>query len=262
MDMATLQSTASAGLSDYEKQKALCDILKTEARALERLPELLRLFEALQSKCNALDSRCSSLQNQCTTLEQQCKDLSFYATLICCPGNILYSQPTLDNYSDEARLEFDQIVQDLGGDYVNAFPIPPGKKMLLKTPKRPGFCPSKIAADFGLANNGNNYLDIRMQFIISADNVDPVDAGTEIGNHYSGNDFLDKDGRQKDRPFPTWRNRVICIGSLEQIYVELTHKGGANNIDSAQIRLWHENNAWYKACAEQGSCKPLVVVPT
>ncbi len=263
MDMVTHNAAMSGStMSDYEKQAALCKILGTDPNTIAQLPELMKLLHALKGKCSTLENNNATLLQRCTTLEQKCADLSFYASLTCCPANMLYSQPTMDSYSDEDRIEFDQIITGLGGDFVDAFPVPPGKKIMLATKKRPGYCPGKIAADFSLAGGGNNYLDLGLQWLLSPDDTKPLDGGRTIGSRFAGNDFLDKDGRQKDRPFPTYRNRIVCVGSLERLYVVLDHRGGANNVDSAQIRIFHQNDAWYAACQSDGNCSTPIVNPS
>lgn len=265
MDMMKMTATSAGNnnnsMTDDEKKRAVCHLLGIHEGDIETIKKLGQLLEAYQNKCAALEQKCNTLETQCTALTKQCHDATYYASLMCCPGNILYSLPTTDSYSDDERIEFLEVVKGLGDPYVDSFPVPPGKKILLTHKKRPGFCPGIIAADFGLANNGNNYLDLALQWYVSADDTEPLTEGQKIGSRFSGNDFLDKDGRQKDRNFPQWRNRVICVGGLERLFVELSHLGGANSIDSAQIRLFHANNAWYEACAEEGQCKPLKVAP-
>jgi hypothetical protein len=63
------------------------------------------------------------------------------------PGQVNFSQRTLDEYSDDAQVNLEDIVTGLGGDFVNAFPVPPTKMIRLTHKSRPGYTPTKIAID-------------------------------------------------------------------------------------------------------------------
>jgi hypothetical protein len=221
-----------------EAKAELCALLGMDVdKVLQTLRELCRERDRYRSDCELLTRRCDSLEAM--------------QKLICCPGNTQYSQFTLDGYSADNLIELDKVVKGLGGDYVDDFPVPPGKKIRLITEERPGFAPEWIRMDFSLANDGVNYLDIKAQLFIIPGGQEPL--GAKFGPRYRGNQFLHKDGRQEQVAFPLYRDMPLVVGSNEQVAIDLEHSG-PNNLNSAYITFYHDANRFYRLCRQ--SCDP------
>ena len=184
-------------------------------------------------------------RRECDRLTIKCRSLEEIVRAHCCPGNRLYSQSTLDNYSDDNQVPLVVPVTGLGGDYVDAFPVPPGKKIRLRHLPRPGYEPQKIAIDFSLAGGGDNYLDLVVQ-LFSLPGGQPN--GKPHGPTYRGNQFLNKDGTQIHLPFPGYRGLPHIVGSNEVMEVEITHTGAVNNLNSAFVTLFYDPQKYFDQC--------------
>ncbi len=207
----------------------------------ERLPEIVRF-------CNSFEDRCRTTVSRCDSIEMLCRNF-------LCPGNVNFSQPTLDNYSGKSNVKLVDPVTDLGGDFVNTFPVPPGKLIRLTHKPRPGYTPTTIRIDLNIAGGGNNYSDFTVQFYLVPGGMNS-NLGFEIGNEYDGNLFLNKDGTQISVPFPEYRGMPIDVGSLETLAVVIRNGGAANNLDSAHINVFYDNSRFYELCKARcsGSC--------
>ena len=214
--------------------------------AIERLLECASRMPTLESRCVQLESRCNQLQSTCDAWDRFCESY-------ICPGNVNYSQRTLDEYSDNAQVDLDQIVTGLGGDYVNAFPVPPGKIIRLQHKARPGYTPQKIAIDLNIAGGGQNYLDFLIQFYLVPGGTGS-DLGLELGSQMRGNQFLNKDGTQIHLKFPEYRAQPIDVGSLEMLAINIKNTGAANNLDSAFVTVYYDNRAFYELCKKRCGC--------
>jgi hypothetical protein len=102
----------------------------TSGRCSDRMPDIERFMQQLRGALPATVSRCDAIEMLCRNF--------------LCPGNVNFSQRTLDEYSGNARSSSTEPVTGLGGDFVNAFPVPPGKKIRLTHRARPGYTPTKI----------------------------------------------------------------------------------------------------------------------
>jgi hypothetical protein len=162
-----------------------------------------------------------------------------------CPANVLYSDVTVAEYSGNNQVELTEVVKGLGGDYVDAVPLPPGKLIRLEHLARPGYRPHKIAIDMSLANGGDNYLDFEIQLILIPGGQD---GGKPYGPKYRGNQFLNKNGTQIHVPFPPYLGRQLTIGSMERLAVVVKHTGGVNNLNSIYVTLYHDADCAYQAC--------------
>lgn len=252
MDIASLVATeklptamntaapSSTDMDPVQKKKILCMLLGISEEELEYLKRCKGILQELSRRCDNVENQCTTVAKKCTEIEQQTE-------LVCCAYNVLYSEPTIDNFSDNSKIDLDQVVQNVAG-FQNAFPVAPGQKILLTHKDRPGFVPAKWAADFALENNGNNYLDIRMQFIIAGNTTD---LDHTIGSTYGGNELLNKDGTQIHLPFPTYKDKIISIGSLEKLYIVIEHVGAANNLASTYVRVHHDVRKWYRYCKDE-----------
>jgi hypothetical protein len=216
-------------------------ILERMVRCTERMPDLERHMSSFEDRCRNTVTRCETLEMLCRTY--------------VCPGNVNYSQPTLDQYSGLNQVKLAEVVTGLGDPYVNAFPVPPGKKIRLTHRPRPGYTPTTIRIDLNLAGGGNNYSDFSVQFYLVPGGVDS-NFGMTMGNNYDGNLFLNKDGGQIVVPFPEYRGTPIDIGSLETLAVEIRNGGAANNLDSAHVNIFYDNSRFYELCKARcgGSC--------
>lgn len=216
-------------------------ILERMVRCADRLPEIERCL-------SGFEDRCRTTTNRCDALEMLCKNF-------LCPGHLNFSQVTLDNYSSKSQVKLAEVVTGLGGDFVNAFPVPPGKKIKLTHKPRPGYTPTVIRIDANIAGGGNNYSDFTFEFFLVPGGMNSV-LGFELGDKYDGNIFLNKDGSQISVPFPEHRNHPIDIGSLETLSVVITNGGAANNLDSAHINIFYDNSRFYELCKAKcgGGC--------
>jgi hypothetical protein len=201
-------------------------------------PEIQRCLVAYQDECARLRKRCCDMEAKYTTLE----DLFRRAN---CPANVLYSDVTIAEVSDDNQVQLTEVVTGLGGDYVDAVPLPPGKLIRLEHLARPGYRPHKIAIDMSLANGGDNYLDFEIQLILVPGGQD---GGKPYGPKYRGNQFLNKNGTQIHVPFPPYLGRQLTIGSMERLAVVVKHTGGVNNLNSIYVTLYHDADCAYQAC--------------
>ncbi|MBL8974335.1 MAG: hypothetical protein JNK56_27325 [Myxococcales bacterium] len=202
-----------------------------------------------------IESSMSRVEGQCRTVTQRCdaSDLMFQQYI--CPGNVNFSQRTLDEYSDDSQVNLEDIVTGLGGDFVNAFPVPPTKLIRVTHKSRPGYTPTKIAIDLNIAGGGNNYLDFTLQFYLVPGGVS-TGLGLEVGPQMRGNQFLNKDGTQIHVPFPEYRNAPIDVGSLETLALVIKNNGAANNLDSAFVTIYYDNKLFYALCKKRCGCAP------
>ena len=202
-----------------------------------------------------IESSMSRVEGQCRTVTQRCdaSDLMFQQYI--CPGNVNFSQRTLDEYSDDSQVNLEDVVTGLGGDFVNAFPVPPTKLIRLTHKSRPGYTPTKIAIDLNIAGGGNNYLDFTLQFYLVPGGVS-TGLGLEVGPQMRGNQFLNKDGTQIHVPFPEYRNAPIDVGSLETLALVIKNNGAANNLDSAFVTIYYDNKLFYALCKKRCGCAP------
>jgi hypothetical protein len=164
-------------LPENYNQKAILDLLQALSctpglaerlmRCLDRFPDLERQLGAFEDKCRTTVQRCEATERLCQAY--------------MCPGNVNFSQRTLDEYSNRSLVKLKEPVTGLGGDFVNAFPVPPGKKIRLTHPARPGFTPTRMRVDMNIAGGGNNYSDFTLQFYLVPGGVNS-EQGLEVGN--------------------------------------------------------------------------------
>ena len=223
--------------------------------AVEFLIRCMDQYPQLHNRCIQLDTRCHQLEQHCIQLRQQCEAFEMLCRTYMCPGTVNYSQRTLDGFSDKGKVLLNQIVQDVGPDFVNSYPVPPGKSIRLTHRARPGYLPGKIGVDLNIAGGGSNYLDFELQFfLVPGGFSDGV--GVAIGEMMTANEFLDKDGSQKLRDFFQWQGYPMDIGALEYVAVTIKNTGGANNLDSAQVNLYYDNKLFYELCKRRCGCAP------
>lgn len=246
-------STNSGTLIKFEQlptqgqvsQDQLLEVLQVLAQNPAALQQMLRCaqqYPEVQRLLSTQEDRCRTLQTKCDTLEMLCRSF-------LCPGNVNFSQRTLDEYSGKSQIKLAEVVKNLGEPFVNTFPVPPGKKIRLTHKARPGYTPTEIRIDMNIAGNGNNYSDFSFQFGLS-----PLDF--EIGDNYDGNIFLNKDGTQIAVPFPEYRGSPLDIGSLETLAIVISNNSAANNLNSAHINIFYDNSRFYELCKKKcgGSC--------
>ena len=219
----------------YVLQRIACD-----PTLIDRLERCANRFPEMERCTIGFEERCRKLIEKCDAVELLCKHF-------LCSSNINYSQRTIDEYSNRSQIKLNDIVTGLGGDFVNAFPVPPGKKIRLTHKPRPGYTPTNIRVDLNIAGGGQNYSDFTIQFFLVPGGVN-TPTGLEVGNEYDGNIFLNKDGTQMSVPFPEYRNLPLDIGSLETLAVVITNGGAANNLDSAHINVFYDNARFYELC--------------
>jgi hypothetical protein len=238
--------------TEHEKEQliqAFCATFGISRDEFLNMPRLTDRCRRLEDMCQRLQTRLEERQTcGCKTsdLEARCDNIWAVARRACCPGNILYSQITLDEYSDNGQVNLSEVVQDFGPGYQNAYPVAPGQSIRLEQAARPGYLPNKIAIDFALANNGTNYLDLEVTLWLGPGGKT---RGKNIGSTWFGNEFMHKDGTQIVIPMPKYRGKVVEVGSVEKMAVEIRHTGAANNLVSAKVRLPYDEACWYEHCA-------------
>lgn len=205
------------------------------------------------SQIERLVTKCGTIEESCRTLSNRCDAADMLLGQVVCPGNVNYSQRTLDEYSDNAQVNLEVIQTGLGAPFVNAYPVPPANKIRLTHAARPGYNPTRIAIDLNVAGGGNNYLDFVLQFYLVPGGA-PTSTGLEIGSQMRGNQFLNKDGTQIHVPFPEYRGMGVDIGSLESLALVISNTGAANNLDSAFVTVYYDNKAFYAACKKKCGC--------
>ena len=240
---------------ERERQQLLmmfCNMINCRPEQLLRLGEMDEHVRELRSECDRLRAELDKA-NRCSCkssdIEKRCDNIWAVARRACCPGNLLYSQITLDEFSDNRQVNLDTPVEDFGPGYVNQFPVAPGQAIRLEHDPRPGYLPDKIAIDFSLANNGTNYLDLEITFWLGPGGKF---RGKQIGPKWTGNEFLNKDGTQIHIDMPKYRGKIVEVGSSERMAVEIRHTGNANNLISAKVRLPYDEERWYAYCASLG----------
>jgi hypothetical protein len=229
----------------------LLDLLQRLACAPGAVEQLIRFGSQLPEMarfCHSFEERCRSTVSRCDAIEMLCRNF-------LCPGNVNFSQITLDNYSGKSQVKLTDVVTGLGDPFVNTFPVPPTKKIRLTHKARPGYTPTNIRIDLNIAGGANNYSDFTIQFFLVPGGMNSVQ-GLEVGNEFDGNMFLNKDGTQISVPFPEYRSMPIDIGSLETLAVVITNNGAANNLDSAHVNIFYDNTRFYELCKAKcsGGC--------
>lgn len=240
-----LVKTEGILVQDVYSQEQIMEMLRRLAcnpGAVERLLQCADQLPAMARTLSSFEDRCRTTISRCDAIDLLCRNF-------LCPGNVNFSQRTLDEYSGQSLIKLDSIIKDLGDPYVNAFPVPPGKKIRMTHEQRPGYSPTSIRVDLNLANNGNNYSDITLEFFVGSKVM-----VHKIGNSYDGNMFLNKDGTQIEVKFPEYRNLPVDIGSLETLTVEISNKGPANNLNSAHINIQYDNGRFYELCKVRSGC--------
>ncbi len=265
MEAEVIQTQHLANVQEAYNLDPFSGVNKDQARAwllkcLGLTPDEWEYLKRIYSKMQGLEKRCFAVEKKCDMTTTVCDTYTKNVKRWCCAANVLYSQPTISNFSDNSLVKLNQVIEDLGGDFENTFPVAPQKAIVLTHTQRPGYTPEKIGLDFSLANNGNNYLDLTIQFYIGAVNEDAKN-GTKffaplkkIGDEYDGNQFLNKNGTQIHLPFPPWENNPITVGSVERVVAVIRHTGAANNLTSASVRLHYSAQAWWALC-EDAECR-------
>lgn len=235
---------------DEMQQKFMTILRKLAANpeAVDRLLACADQIPELKRQITSFDDRCRTTVNRCDAIEMLCRNF-------LCPGNVNFSQRTLDEFSGLSQVKLATIVTNLNDPYVNSFPVPPGKRIRLTHRSRPGFTPTTIRLDLNIAGGGNNYSDFSVQFFLVPGGVD-TQQGLLVGNNSDGNMFLNKDGSQIAVQFPDYRGNPLDIGSLETLAVEIHHGGAANNLDSAHVNIFYDNSRFYELCKARcgGGC--------
>ena len=214
-------------------------LLQRMIACVDRLPQIERATMGFEDRCRTTISRCDAIEMLCRNF--------------LCPGNVNFSQRTLDEYSGKNQVKLNEIVTGLGDPYVNAYPVPPTKKIRLTHKARPGYTPTEIRIDLNIAGGGNNYSDFLVQFYLVPGGSN-TGQGLEAGNAYDGNMFLNKDGTQLVVQFPDYRGLPLDIGSLETLAVVISNNGAANNLDSAHVNIFYDNARFFELCKARSGC--------
>ncbi|MGB1013579.1 MAG: hypothetical protein ACPG4T_05550, partial [Nannocystaceae bacterium] len=196
----------------HETLMAICNATNSDpAKLLEaigcnassRLRDLEEYCRRLEAKCDALEHKGGGgCGGKCSTIDKRCDGLWKFCVESMCPGRIPYSRFTMDDKSQESQIILNQIVKVADANFVDQYPVAPGQGVKLTHIQRPGFIPKKINIDLHLANAGNNYPDIEIEFyLVGGSNP------RKIGVTYEGNNFLNKDGSQIFQAWPHYKGR-------------------------------------------------------
>jgi len=177
--------------------------------------------------------------NECKKITTQVDECMHFFKESSCAAQYLYGQVTMTHHSQDMLVPLDQVVQGLGGDYVNAFPVAAGKRIRLRQIARPGYRPLFIRGDFNLDNNSLAYSDISLEFFIG---------NQSIGSVFSGDNLVQKSGNQLKLDFPKYLTHQLIVGSNELLEVELVNNS-VNALQSAHIRVHHDTEKWTRECA-------------
>ncbi len=240
---------------DYEREenfRKICECLQIpepQMIALRRcLPDLVKCAPKLNTCAPALErfSDCATTVERvpelCGRLEEaiaSCDGYKKQMQAICCPGQQLYGNVTLDAFSSITTVDLETIVTGLGDPYVDQFPVPTDKTVRMVQEPRPGYVPEQIEINLVLANGGTNYLNANIQFYIG---------DTKIGPKYKGSRFLDSDGRTKLVDFPHWRSQPVIVGTSDRLSVEISMTG-PNSLEFATVTLHVNARGWYEVCS-------------
>ena len=217
------------------------DMMRRICECLQISLEDWALLRTLARRVDTVEGRCASVVNSCASTENILR-------IACCPANMPFGQLTIDKYSHQNQANIITPVVGLGGDYVDAMPVTPGKKIRLIQTKRPGYSPTAITIALNLANNGTNYLDIAVSFFVT---TDPQEQGEMVGSEYRGFQFFNNEGIPTPIKFPLYKNMPVLVGTNEYLVVELHHQGAANNLVSAFAAAHVNNEGWFAACGIQ-----------
>ena len=252
---AIVAKQPSAMGPDYDEYSTKQQLFRLLGLCEEDVQLLRLLCEMGRSDRYAWLRECKSTLSHCRTVcdsvKSECMSMTELIRLGLCPAQRNFGQLTIDEFSDDNQVNLTSIVQNFGAGFVNAYPVAPGDAIRLEHPLRPGYFPTKIAVDMSLANNGDNYLDIEIQFYLGPGGVT---RGKPIGPAYRGNQFLNKDGTQIHLPFPLYRSRHVDVGSSERLAVEVRHTGGVNNITTTFITIYHDAECFYELCGLKSKC--------
>jgi len=244
--LVKFESMPMQGNYSQEQLVAVLDKLACNPGLLDRMIACVDRLPQLERATIGFEDRCRTTVNRCDSIEMLCRNLF-------CPGNVNYSQRTLDEYSGKNQVKLVEVVTGLGDPFVNAFPVPPSKKIRLTHRSRPGYTPTEIRIDLNLAGGGNNYSDFLIQFYLVPGGTN-TGLGIEAGNAYDGNMFLNKDGTQLVVPFPEYRALPLDIGSMETLAVVISNNGAANNLDSAHVNVFYDNARFFELCKARSGC--------
>ena len=251
MDNGKLVKVEMLPLEGGVRDEQVMDLLRRLCQNPNLLEQLLRCVQRvdhIERSVSSFEDRCRSTVSRCDSLEMLCRNF-------LCPGNVNFSQLTMDGYSGRSQVKLNEAVPGLGGDFVNNFPVPPGKKIRLTHKARPGYTPTQIRIDLNIAGGGNNYSDFTIQFHLVPGGVNS-NLGLEVGDEYDGNIFLNKDGTQISVPFPEYRGNPLDVGSLETLTVVISNNSAAANLDSAHVNVFYDNTRFYELCKARcsGGC--------
>ncbi|GEM_PF-2562877 len=250
--LAKVNQVEVQSLREHEKEQLVREFCATfgfKRAQMLAIPEMMANYARLEETVARLERQLDGSQaHGCDTtkVQKRCDDIWAVARRACCPGNILHSQFTLDQLSDEHKVKLSEIVEMTG--FESAFPLEAGKAIRLEQLVRPGYIPEKIVVDLTFDNKGTNYADIEITFWLGPGGST---RGTRIGPTWDGSEFLETDGSKLEVRFPTYRGQPHEVGAMERLAVEIRHTGNTNKLISAKVRLPVDDEHWFEQCATQ-----------
>ncbi len=238
-------------MSREQTLMALCYALNCEPADLQHICQSRQRMSELERKCAALEHALTNQQScggNCREVAKKCDGLWKYCIDHLCPANVPFSRVTIDEYSGINQIELNTVIKvEDDNSFVDNFPVAPGQKIKLTHAEQPGFIPKELRVDIDLANGGTNYLDIHLEFFLVGGPTPK-----KLGVTFRANEFLNKDGSQIAVPWPHYKGCPVEVGFSETVVCILSHRGLANNVESAMIRLKHDLEQWYAMCSDYG----------
>lgn len=133
---------------------------------------------------------------------------------------------TTHRFYRSGRTQLDQILE-------GQVPVAPGASVLLAQSPHPPWPTGCYVLRYRLANNGNNHLDVRIEWFIDDEPLDTVHTGAEIYNF---------DGTvigTGELPIPMAGGEHCCVGGNNRLKVRIRHTGNANQIESIWLFVHH-----------------------
>ena len=124
------------------------------------------------------------------------------------------------------------VVSGLGGDFVDACPLAPGKVIRFEADSRPAYHSTAIECLVPLTYDTLSDLEIQF-YLVGGDRHE----GRCCGPMLRGNQFVDCNGAPIRVPWPLSQGRPLTVGSLERLAVEVRHRGLAHRLDSVIVSV-------------------------
>jgi hypothetical protein len=156
--------------------------------------------------------------------------------------NLLYAPITTHRFYRSGRTEIDQVLE-------GQIPVAPGSSVLLAQAAHPPWPTGCYSLRLRLANGGNNYEDVRIEWFLDHEILDTFHTAAELYNH---------DGTligKGELPVPLAAGQHCCVGGNNRLRVRIRHTGNANQIEAIRLFVHHGKAvACCSTCAMGRAC--------